>query len=100
MMGIPEAAGLRYVGQVGTGFTDSQLDALGRLFAPLRAVDVALRRHASERGGGRRPTGSSRRWSARSRSANGPPTACLRHPSWRGLRPDKDPGDVVVAPTA
>jgi len=20
----------------------------------------------------------------------------LRHPSWRGLRPDKEPGDVVV----
>ena len=34
--------------------------------------------------------------SARSSTVSGPRTASLRHPSWRGLRPDKDPAEVIV----
>jgi bifunctional non-homologous end joining protein LigD len=97
MMGIPEAAGLRYVGQVGTGFSESQLDALGRMFAPLErasspfagvlAKAVAGDAHWLE------PTTVGEvafsEWTT---------DGVLRHPSWRGLRPDKDPADVVVAP--
>ena len=33
MMGVPDEDGLRYVGQVGTGFTDKMLDDLGARLA-------------------------------------------------------------------
>ena len=34
-------------------------------------------------------------WSARSATASGPRDGRLRQPSWRGLRPDKTPDEVV-----
>jgi bifunctional non-homologous end joining protein LigD len=97
MMGIPGPLGLRYVGQVGTGFSEAQLDALGRLFAALE--------RASSPFVGSLPNAVSgdARWlqpSVVGEVAFGEWTAdgLLRHPSWRGLRPDKSAADVVVAP--
>jgi bifunctional non-homologous end joining protein LigD len=95
IVGIPEGRGLRYVGKVGTGFSDAHLkeladrfEKLGRKTTPfvgelpkaqvagatwVRPVLVGEVRFTDWTTGGR-----------------------LRHPVWRGLRPDKSPGDVVI----
>ena len=87
LLGVPERAGLRYVGKVGTGFTDSMLRDLERRLTGLDAttspfLDVP-RKDAKEA-----------HWCAPSLvgevvhsglTAEGR----LRHPSWRGLRLDK-----------
>ena len=93
LVGIPEAGGLRYVGRVGTGFTDRQLaelrirlDGMARATSPLLDVPAADARDvhwvtptlvgevefAEVTGDGR-----------------------LRAPAWRGWRPDKSPNEVV-----
>jgi bifunctional non-homologous end joining protein LigD len=94
LLGIPAADGLRYVGKVGTGFGDRDRDVLLELFRPLArttnpftpASDVKEREpHFLE------PVhvGEVRfsEWTAAGR---------LRHPTWRGLRPDKAASDVVI----
>ena len=93
LVGIPDADGLRYVGRVGTGFTDRQLaelrtrlDGLARKTAPLLDVPSADARDAH--------------WVTPSlvgevEFAERTPDGRLRAPSWRGWRPDKDPSDVV-----
>jgi bifunctional non-homologous end joining protein LigD len=96
-MGVPDGATLRYVGSVGTGFTDSQLDALGRLFAP--------HARASSPFAARLPNAieADAHWLEPTfvgEVAFGEWThdGVLRHPAWRGLRPDKSPSDVQVRP--
>jgi len=94
LMGIPVAKGLRYVGKVGTGFSDSDRDSLLTLLRPLarrtspfvptddvkeRAAHFVRPLHVGEVRFGE--------WTAAGR---------LRHPAWRGLRSDKTPADVVV----
>jgi bifunctional non-homologous end joining protein LigD len=88
LAGVPDDDGLRYVGKVGTGFTDAMLKDLQRILAPLARtsspfIDVP-RKDAKdvmwcepERWGEVRFSG----WTGDGR---------MRHPSWRGLRPDKD----------
>ncbi|WP_077489470.1 ATP-dependent DNA ligase [Sinomonas mesophila] len=97
ILGIPDDAGvLRYAGRVGSGFAEadlrrisSMLDALERKTSPLEDVPAEDRRDAhwvtpklvaevtySEMTSGGR----------------------LRHPVWRGWRPDKVPADVVLEP--
>ena len=91
----PETGELVYAGEVGTGFTDQTLDDLARRLAPLRIDHSPLSDET------RRP----------------PRTACwveplllaeieftdmtkdgmLRHPSFKGLRADKQPPIEVVA---
>ncbi|PZS20944.1 MAG: DNA ligase [Pseudonocardiales bacterium] len=93
MLGIPEDGRLRYVGQVGTGFTDALLADLGsrlgrleRKSAPFTtALPTAVRRDA--------------RWVTPNVVGEVAFTewttdGLLRHPAWRGLRPDKAPRDV------
>ncbi|MCW2538361.1 MAG: polymerase LigD, ligase domain protein [Frankiales bacterium] len=95
LLGIPGEDGLRYVGKVGTGFTEAMLLDLGRQFERLSrktspfAVDV--------------PRADSRdaHWVRPSlvgevAFSEWTPDGRLRHPSWRGLRPDKSPAAVVV----
>lgn len=99
LMGIPgagglDAAGLEYVGRVGTGFTEKELAALRARLEPLRTPDspfatpltteetrdvtyvrselVGEVRYQERTAGGR-----------------------LRHASWRGLRHDKTADEVV-----
>jgi len=93
MLGVPTDAGLHYVGQVGTGFTDEVLhDLMGRL-RPLERKTPPFHNEvprARARGGHWvRPTLVGevvfRNWTTDGR---------LRAPSWRGLRPDKGPEDV------
>jgi bifunctional non-homologous end joining protein LigD len=93
LLGVPEGPGLRYIGHVGTGFTEAMLrdltervGRLGRRTSPFSTPIPA--EHA--RGAywvepvlvGEVEYGQI--------TLDG----MLRHASWRGLRPDKDPGEV------
>ncbi|MCV7315243.1 ATP-dependent DNA ligase [Mycolicibacillus parakoreensis] len=100
LMGVPEdggvgAGGLVFVGKVGTGFTERALEQLAQALAPLRTdrSPFTERLRARDRRGVTfvRPelVGEVR---FGERTADGR----LRHPSWRGLRPDKSPDQVVT----
>ncbi|WP_092806932.1 ATP-dependent DNA ligase [Rhodococcus globerulus] len=93
LMGIPGEDGLRYVGRVGTGFTDRDLETLLAVLEPLQQKESPFEDDvpADDRKGAVwiRPelVGEVRfmDWTASGR---------LRHPSWRGMREDKSPTDV------
>jgi bifunctional non-homologous end joining protein LigD len=94
LVGIPAAGGLRFAGRVGTGFTERDLASLKKTLAPLHTdespFDAKLSTQDAKGVTFVRPTlvGEVRysEWTSDNR---------LRQPSWRGLRPDKEPGDVV-----
>jgi bifunctional non-homologous end joining protein LigD/DNA ligase-1 len=93
LMGVPEAGGLHFAGRVGTGFTEKDLAHLKELLTPLRADESPFGAPLSAldaRGATfvRPELVGEVRYSART------PDGRLRNPSWRGLRPDKTPGDV------
>ena len=94
LLAVPDSGRLRYVGRVGTGFTDRMLrDLLARL-APLRVDDAPL-------DGVPAPDASDALWVrpelvGEVEFANWTPDGVLRHARWRGLRPDKSPDEVVV----
>lgn len=94
LLAVPESGKLRYVGRVGTGFTDRMLrDLLARL-APLRVESAPL-------GGVPALDASDALWVepdlvGEVEFANWTPDGILRHSRWRGLRPDKSPDEVVV----
>jgi bifunctional non-homologous end joining protein LigD len=89
LMGIPGPGGLRFVGRVGTGFTDADLAHLLGLLLPLRVERSPFSNPA--------PAGSVfvqpllvGEVQYGERTGNG----VLRQPSWRGLRNDKTPDEV------
>ena len=93
LVGIPEEGALRYVGRVGTGFSDRDLERIAKTLAPLvrdsspfSDVPALEARDATWV----QPTLVGEvefaEWTDGDR---------LRHPSWRGLRSDKTPGDVT-----
>jgi len=94
LLGVPAAGGLRYAGHVGTGFTEAMLRDLTDRLAPDARPDSPFagpvpRAHAVDA-----------RWvrpTLVGEVAYGQWTrdGMLRHPVWRGLRPDKTPEDVV-----
>ncbi|MGV8881331.1 MAG: ATP-dependent DNA ligase [Rhodoglobus sp.] len=93
LMGIPEEGGLRYIGRVGSGFTDRELDALAsrlsrieRMTSPF--VDLPTDVAASAHFVTPKLVGevSFSEWT---RSGN------LRHPVWKGWRTDKTVDDVA-----
>ncbi len=93
LMGVPTEAGLHYVGRVGSGFDDRQLEeiqalleARARKTSPL--VDVP------------REDARDAHWVTPSligevsySELTGP--GRMRHPVWKGLRPDKDPAEIT-----
>lgn len=88
------AGGLRYIGDVGTGFTDKALDDLAALLEPLHVPAPAVEGIPREFARGAlwvRPVTVGevefRNWTHDGR---------LRHAAWRGLRPDKEPSEVQV----
>ncbi len=93
LVGIPDSDGLRYVGRVGTGFTDRQLaelrtrlDGLARSTSPLIDVPSSDARDAH--------------WVTPSlvgevEFAELTADGRLRAPAWRGWRPDKNPDQVI-----
>lgn len=92
LMGVPDGDALRYVGRVGSGFSERDLDELGarlrrleRKTSPLTQVPAADAKDAH--------------WVSPTlvgevEFSDWTPTGKLRHPSWRGWRDDKAPGDV------
>jgi bifunctional non-homologous end joining protein LigD len=93
LVGVWDGHRLRYAGHVGTGFTQAMLADLTRRLQPLRRADspfgtVMPAQHA--RGA---------QWVQPELVGEVAFTEwtsdkVLRHPSWRGLRTDKDPGQV------
>lgn len=93
LLGIPDGDSLRYVGKVGTGFSDADLDRLTALLSahPRKTSPFASVPTADARGANWvRPEHVGEvefaEWTGTDR---------LRQPSWRGLRPDKSPDQVV-----
>src|SRR5215216_5019994 len=92
LIGVPDSDGLRYIGRVGSGFNDRQLDEIEALLKPLARktsplIDV--------------PRSDARDAHWVTPSLVGEVTygeltepGRLRHPVWRGLRSDKSPADV------
>jgi len=93
LLGIHEDGGLRYVGKVGTGFNDRLLLDLGRR---LRDMEIEQPPFAPETK--RVPKGS--HWVrpelvAEVAFSEWTRDGDIRHPSFKGLREDKPPADVV-----
>ena len=92
LMGIPGEDGLRYVGRVSSGITEKEFDLLAAKFrrmervtspfAELPTADAADAHYIS-------PT-----LVGEVEFAEWTPTGKLRHPVWRGWRPDKPVADV------
>ncbi|WP_454085983.1 ATP-dependent DNA ligase [Georgenia sp. Marseille-Q6866] len=93
LLALPDDGELRYIGRVGTGF--SERDAarwakeLGREERKTAPLEVP------------RPEARDARWVTPRRVAEvefaeWTSTGRLRHPRWRGWRPDKEPADVVL----
>ena len=94
LLGVHDSSGqLRYAGHVGTGFTDPMLRDLAQRLRPLHQPaspfeDPLPPRHARDA-----------HWVSPELVGEVAFTEwtsdnLMRHPSWRGLRPDKEPGDV------
>jgi len=97
LLGIPGDDGLAYAGKVGTGFSDqARAELLTDLWAipqdhspftsTLSRTDTALAHFV-------RPT-----LVGEVQYAEWTRDGHLRHPTWRGLRPDKEPGEVAREP--
>ena len=96
LLGIPDDGGLRYVGKVGTGLqrrAHAPNCSTTSSPWPRRTTRSSPRSRPPMRG---RPTSCVPSWWARSSSASGRRPGRLRQPTWRGLRPDKAPDEVVV----
>lgn len=93
LLGIPSDDGFDYIGRVGTGFTDADLEDVAARLKPLArdrtVVTGPLPRPETRDAQWVRPLlvgeVSFAEWSR---------DGLLRQASWRGFRPDKDPGDV------
>ncbi|MCS5734673.1 ATP-dependent DNA ligase [Herbiconiux daphne] len=93
LMGVPDAEGrLHYVGRVGTGFSERDLDAvtgtlakLARKTSPFDDVPSIDARDANW---------VTPKLVGEVEFAEWTDTDRLRQPSWRGWRPDKSPGEV------
>lgn len=98
LMGVPgdpiTQAGLHFVGRVGTGFTERDLAHLKEVLTPLRIDDSPFSAHLPDtdlRGATfvRPELVGEVRYGERTTDGR------LRHPSWRGLRPDTSPSEVT-----
>ena len=92
LLGIPDGDTLHYVGRVGTGFKDWQLRDIMEQLEPLVVDDSPFKDIPREDAAGAR-------WVkpvlvAEVTFGNWTGPGRLRHPVWRGWRPDKSPADV------
>jgi bifunctional non-homologous end joining protein LigD len=94
LAGVPGSDGLEYVGKVGTGFTGEQQDELLALLRPLARDDspFATPVPSAHRAG---VTWVEPTVVGEVRFTEWTKDGQIRHPAWRGLRPDKDPSEVV-----
>jgi bifunctional non-homologous end joining protein LigD len=93
VLGIPEEGGLRFAGKVGSGFTEAALaDLAGRLAKLRRKTSPFVGELPKAQVGGAvwvRPSLVGEvKYNGWTQSRR------LRQPVWRGLRPDKSPGEV------
>ncbi|CNI95166.1 ATP-dependent DNA ligase [Mycobacterium tuberculosis] len=93
LMGIPGEGGLRFVGRVGTGFTERELAKLKSTLAPLHTDQspFAAKLPAADARG---VTFVEPVLVGEVRYSEWTPDNRLRQTSWRGLRPDKKPSEV------
>lgn len=94
MLGIPADGGLQFVGRVGTGFTEKELTKLKSVLEPLKTDESPFNTRLSTQDARgvtfvRPELVGEVRYSERTSDGR------LRQPSWRGLRPDKEPDEVV-----
>jgi bifunctional non-homologous end joining protein LigD len=96
LFGVPDdEGGLVYAGHVGTGFTDQDLRDLERMFTPRTTSPFSgtLPREVTRDAHWIEPDlvgeVAYAVWTAEGR---------LRHPSWKGVRDDLEPDDVVIEP--
>ena len=94
LLGIPEDGGLRFIGRVGTGFTEKELASLKATLAPLHTAESPFR-PALPRPETKDVTYVRPELVGEVRYGELTSDGRLRHPSWRGLRPDKAPSDVT-----
>ncbi|MEV1247270.1 non-homologous end-joining DNA ligase [Nonomuraea sp. NPDC050022] len=91
IMGVFTEQGLTYVGHVGTGFTEAVLDQLYAFLSPLEIPRSPFQNVVPWRNRWVRPElvgeVAYTMWTDDLR---------LRHPVWRGLRPDKLPSEVTL----
>ena len=93
MLGIPADGGLQFVGRVGTGFTEKELTKLKGMLKPLETDESPFNTRLSNLDAKgvtfvRPELVGEVRYSERTSDDR------LRQPSWRGLRPDKEPDEV------
>lgn len=89
---------LRFAGGVGTGFTGADLQHLQQLLAPLRRATPAVPGIPREHSRG--ATWVEPVVLGEVAYRNRTPDGLLRHPAWRGLRPDKQPPRPAAPPAA
>jgi len=94
LLGLPSPDGLSYIGKVGTGFTQAMLEDLG---SRLHRLDRKTAPFATElpRADRRDAHWVSPKLVGEVAFAEWTDDLRLRHPSWRGLRPDKTADQVV-----
>ncbi|WP_018178781.1 ATP-dependent DNA ligase [Jongsikchunia kroppenstedtii] len=93
LVGLPEETGLRYVGRVGSGLSDRELDDLRAELEPLQIKRSPFIEKLD------RPVQFDAVWVlpklvVEVRFMDWTSTGHLRHPTWRGIRRDKLPGDL------
>ena len=94
LLGIPDAGGLRFIGRVGTGFTEKDLAALKSILTPLHTSESPFR-PSLPRQEAKDVTYVRPELVGEVRYGEMTSDGRLRHPSWRGLRPDKTPAEVT-----
>lgn len=92
LLGIPGDDGLQYAGRVGSGFSDKALGSLLKTLTPLRTDENPLL-------GVPALDAKDALWVrpelvGEVEYGEFTPAGILRHPRWRGLRPDKSPAEV------
>jgi bifunctional non-homologous end joining protein LigD len=93
LVGVPGPDGLRYAGRVGSGFTEQTLARLTELLGPRgSATDPFVGVPAAD---ARDAIWVRPELVAEVEFAEFTPDGVLRQARWRGLRPDKDPSEVV-----
>ena len=97
LVGIPEPDGLRYVGRVGSGLGEADRSVL-RLRLQAMRRDTTPFKGSVPKSEATGVTWVEPELVGEVRFTEWTKSGRLRQPSWRGLRPDEDPGEVVVEP--